>query len=169
MKVAALRAAGRTLATWMGGVTLLAMAPLAQAIPPSFSSQVNVPIPAIGQDVIVNLRAAGAVSGSPGHRDQHRPRRRVRHQRHRHAGRAWLSRSSIRGGRGVRADHQSQQLSATRCPWRHTCSCRSRRPTGCRKAAAPCPPGITLDQCRWAGHRDRGQPGAGRGLRGSTT
>lgn len=66
MKVAALRAAGRTLATWMGGVALLAMAPLAQAIPPSFSSQVNVPIPAAGQNVIINLRAAGAVSGSPG-------------------------------------------------------------------------------------------------------
>ncbi len=65
MKVTALRAAGRTLATWMGGVALLAMAPFAQAIPPSFSGQVNIPIPAIGQEVIVNLRAAGAVSGSP--------------------------------------------------------------------------------------------------------
>lgn len=65
MKVAALTAAGRTLATWMGGVTLLAMAPLAQAIPPSFSSQVNIPIPAQGGSVIVNLRQAGAVSGSP--------------------------------------------------------------------------------------------------------
>jgi len=65
MKVAALRAAGRTWATWVGGVALLAMAPLAQAIPPSFSSQVNIPIPAPGQDVIVNLREAGAVSGSP--------------------------------------------------------------------------------------------------------
>lgn len=65
MKVAALRAARRTLATWMGGVTLLAMAPLAQAIPPSFSSQVNIPIPALSQSVVVNLRAAGAVSGSP--------------------------------------------------------------------------------------------------------
>jgi uncharacterized protein YhjY with autotransporter beta-barrel domain len=49
----------------MGGVALLAMAPLAQAIPPSFSSQVNIPIPAPGQDVIINLRTAGAVSGSP--------------------------------------------------------------------------------------------------------
>ncbi|WP_129641390.1 autotransporter outer membrane beta-barrel domain-containing protein [Peristeroidobacter agariperforans] len=65
MKAAALRAAGRTLATWMGGVALLAMAPLAQAIPPSFSSQVNIPIPAPGQDVFINLRTAGAVSGSP--------------------------------------------------------------------------------------------------------
>lgn len=65
MKVAALRAAGRTLATWMGGVALLAMAPLAQAIPPSFSGQVNIPIPTVSQDVVVNLRAAGAVSGSP--------------------------------------------------------------------------------------------------------
>ena len=65
MKVAALRAAGRTWTTWMGGVALLAMAPLAQAIPPSFSSQVNIPIPAPGQDVIINLRQAGAISGSP--------------------------------------------------------------------------------------------------------
>jgi uncharacterized protein YhjY with autotransporter beta-barrel domain len=66
MKVAALRAAGRTLATWMGGVALLAMAPLAQAIPPSFSGQVNIPIPTgLSQSVVVNLRAAGAVSGSP--------------------------------------------------------------------------------------------------------
>lgn len=65
MKVVALRAAGRTLASWMGGAALLAMAPLAQAIPPSFSSQVSVPIPAVGQDVFINLRAAGAVSGSP--------------------------------------------------------------------------------------------------------
>lgn len=65
MKVTALRAAGRTLATWMGGVALLAMAPLAQAIPPMFSGQVNIPIPAIGQDVVINLRVAGAVSGSP--------------------------------------------------------------------------------------------------------
>ena len=65
MKVTALSAAGRTLAAWMGGVALLAMAPLAQAIPPSFSSQINVPIPAIGQNVIVNLRAAGGISGSP--------------------------------------------------------------------------------------------------------
>jgi hypothetical protein len=53
------------LATWMGGVALLAMAPLAQAIPPSFSSQVNIPIPGPSQTVIVNLREAGAVSGSP--------------------------------------------------------------------------------------------------------
>jgi uncharacterized protein YhjY with autotransporter beta-barrel domain len=66
MKVAALRAAGRTLATWMGGVALLAMAPLAQAIPPSFGGQVNVPIPALSQSVVVNLRTAGAVNGSPG-------------------------------------------------------------------------------------------------------
>jgi uncharacterized protein YhjY with autotransporter beta-barrel domain len=49
----------------MGGVTLLAMAPLAQAIPPTFSSQVNIPIPAANQSVAINLRAAGAVSGSP--------------------------------------------------------------------------------------------------------
>nr|WP_298717554.1 autotransporter domain-containing protein [uncultured Steroidobacter sp.] len=65
MKVTALRAAGQALATWLGGATLLAMAPLAQAIPPMFSSQVNIPIPTIGHNVIVNLRAAGAVSGSP--------------------------------------------------------------------------------------------------------
>jgi uncharacterized protein YhjY with autotransporter beta-barrel domain len=66
MKVAALRAAGRTLAAWMGGVALLAMAPLAQAIPPSFSGQVNIPIPTgVSQSVVVNMRAAGAISGSP--------------------------------------------------------------------------------------------------------
>lgn len=65
MKVAALNAAGRKWTAWMGGVALLAMAPLAQAIPPSFSSQVNIPIPAPGQEVIINLRQAGAVSGSP--------------------------------------------------------------------------------------------------------
>ncbi|WP_161810392.1 autotransporter outer membrane beta-barrel domain-containing protein [Steroidobacter agaridevorans] len=65
MKVAALRAAGRTWATWMSGVALLALAPLAQAIPPSFSSQVNIPIPAPNQSVAINLRTAGALSGSP--------------------------------------------------------------------------------------------------------
>ncbi|MFC4310370.1 autotransporter domain-containing protein [Steroidobacter flavus] len=65
MKVAALGAAGRTLAAWMGGVALLAMAPLAQAIPPTFTSQVNIPIPGPSQSVIVNLRAAGVLSGSP--------------------------------------------------------------------------------------------------------
>ncbi|HEY5757639.1 MAG TPA: PKD domain-containing protein, partial [Steroidobacter sp.] len=66
MKVTGLGAIGRTFATWMGGVALLAMAPLAQAIPPSFSAQVNIPIPTgQGQTVVVNLRVAGTVSGSP--------------------------------------------------------------------------------------------------------
>lgn len=66
MKVTALSATRRKLATWMGGATLLAMAPMAQAIPPSFSSQVNIPIPTgVSQSVVVNLRAAGALSGSP--------------------------------------------------------------------------------------------------------
>lgn len=64
MKVTALGGAKRTLA-WIGGVALLAMAPLAQAIPPSISSQINIPIPGPNQSVIVNLRAAGAISGSP--------------------------------------------------------------------------------------------------------
>ncbi|MBL8271197.1 PKD domain-containing protein, partial [Steroidobacter sp.] len=55
---------GRKWGSWLGGITLLAMAPLAQAIPPSFNGTVNVPLPAIGQNVIVNLRQAGAVTGS---------------------------------------------------------------------------------------------------------
>lgn len=64
MKVMALDGARRTLA-WIGGAMLLAMAPLAQAISPTFSGQVNIPIPAPSQTTVVNLRAAGAVSGSP--------------------------------------------------------------------------------------------------------
>jgi uncharacterized protein YhjY with autotransporter beta-barrel domain len=64
MKFTALGGARRTLA-WIGGVALLAMAPLAQAIPPSFSGQVNIPIPTLSQTSVVNLRVAGAVGGSP--------------------------------------------------------------------------------------------------------
>ncbi|HEY0682855.1 MAG TPA: autotransporter domain-containing protein [Steroidobacter sp.] len=64
MKVTTLGRAGRSLAAWMGGVALLALAPLAQAVPPTFSGSVNIPIPDVGQSVIVNLRQAGAVSGS---------------------------------------------------------------------------------------------------------
>ncbi|MBM0104248.1 autotransporter domain-containing protein [Steroidobacter sp. S1-65] len=64
MKVRALGRAGGSLAAWMSGAALLAMAPLAHAVPPTFSSSVNIPIPAMGDAVIVNLRQAGAVSGS---------------------------------------------------------------------------------------------------------
>lgn len=64
MKVKTLGRARRSLAAWTGGVALLALAPLAQAVPPAFSGSVNIPIPAMGEAVIVNLRQAGAVSGS---------------------------------------------------------------------------------------------------------
>lgn len=64
MKVRALGRAGGSLAAWMSGVALLTLAPLAQAVPPTFSTSVNIPIPAPNEAVIVNLRQAGAVSGS---------------------------------------------------------------------------------------------------------
>jgi uncharacterized protein YhjY with autotransporter beta-barrel domain len=65
MKVTALTRAGRTLATWIGGATLLAMAPLAQAVPPSLSGTINLPIPSVGDIVVVNLRQQGVLTGSP--------------------------------------------------------------------------------------------------------
>lgn len=64
MKVTALTRAGRALATWSGGVLLLAMAPLAQAIPPNLNGTINVPIPALGNSVVVNLRQQGVLTGS---------------------------------------------------------------------------------------------------------
>ncbi len=65
MKVRTLDRARRCLAGWMGGAALLALAPVAQAVPPTFSGSVNIPIPtAMGDYVIVNLRQAGAISGS---------------------------------------------------------------------------------------------------------
>jgi outer membrane autotransporter protein len=65
MMVTALTRAGRTLATWGSGVLLLALAPLAQAVPPSLNGTINVPIPlGIGNSVVVNLRQQGVLSGS---------------------------------------------------------------------------------------------------------
>lgn len=64
MKVTALTRAGRTLATWIAGAALLAMAPLAQAVPPSLSGTLNIPIPNVGQSVVVNLRQQGVLTGS---------------------------------------------------------------------------------------------------------
>lgn len=64
MKVTALTRAGRKLATWIGGAALLAMAPLAQAVPPNLGGSINVPIPGIGSSVVVNLRQQGVLTGS---------------------------------------------------------------------------------------------------------
>lgn len=64
MKVTMLGRAGQMFASWIGGAALLLAAPLAMAIPPSFNGQIAVPIPAIGQSVIVNLRQQGAVGGT---------------------------------------------------------------------------------------------------------
>jgi outer membrane autotransporter protein len=64
MKVSALIRAGRQLARWVGGATLLAMAPLAQAVPPNISGTLTVPIPEIGDTVVVNLRQQGVLTGS---------------------------------------------------------------------------------------------------------
>lgn len=65
MKVTALTRAGRKSASWVGGAVLLAMAPLAQAVPPSLSGTINVLIPAIEDSVVVNLRQQGVLTGSP--------------------------------------------------------------------------------------------------------
>lgn len=64
MKVTALTRAGRRLAKWVGGAALLAMAPLAQAVPPSINGTITVPIPPIEGSVLVNLRAQGVLTGS---------------------------------------------------------------------------------------------------------
>ena len=50
--------------SWIGGALLLTMAPVAMAVPPSFSGTITAPIPAVGQSVIVNLRQQSVVSGS---------------------------------------------------------------------------------------------------------
>lgn len=65
MRVMALARAGQQLARWVGGAALLALAPLAQAVPPSISGTLNVPIPEIGESVVVNLRQQGVLTGSP--------------------------------------------------------------------------------------------------------
>lgn len=56
--------AGRMSKKWLAGAALLAMAPLAQAVPPNLSGAINVPIPAIGNSVVVNLRQQGVLTGS---------------------------------------------------------------------------------------------------------
>lgn len=66
MKVTTSNRVGPTLAAWIGGAWLLALAPFAQAVPPSISGTLNVPIPtAAGNSVIVNLRQQGVLTGSP--------------------------------------------------------------------------------------------------------
>ncbi|HEY0939144.1 MAG TPA: autotransporter domain-containing protein [Steroidobacter sp.] len=64
MKVTALLRAGRQLVKWAGGAALLAMAPLALAVPPNISGTLAVPIPDIDEAVVVNLRVLGVLTGS---------------------------------------------------------------------------------------------------------
>lgn len=64
MKLTTLSRAGRTFTSWIGGAALLLIAPLAMAVPPSFTGTITAPMPAAGQTVIINLRQQGVVSGS---------------------------------------------------------------------------------------------------------
>jgi outer membrane lipase/esterase len=65
MTVSTLSRAASLWAKWIAGLVLLVMAPLAQAVPPNLSGTLNVPMPEIGQSVIVNLRQQGVLTGSP--------------------------------------------------------------------------------------------------------
>ena len=64
MELTTLSPARRTALSWIGGGVLLAMAPVASAVPPSFSGTITAPIPAIGDNVIINLRQQNVVDGS---------------------------------------------------------------------------------------------------------
>src|SRR5687767_12872310 len=65
MKSTTLKRDGRVFASWIGGAALLAVAPLAWAVPPAFTgTPITAPIPAIGQNVVINLRQQGVISGS---------------------------------------------------------------------------------------------------------
>ena len=64
MELTTLSPVRRTALSWIGGLALLAMAPLASAVPPSFSGTITAPIPAIGGNVIINLRQQNVVDGS---------------------------------------------------------------------------------------------------------
>jgi outer membrane autotransporter protein len=65
MKSTTLKRDGRVFASWIGGAALLAVAPLAWAVPPAFTgTPITAPIPAIGQTVVINLRQQGVISGS---------------------------------------------------------------------------------------------------------
>lgn len=64
MKLTTLGRAGRTLTSWSSAAALLLIAPLAMAVPPSFSGSITAPMPAVGQTVIINLRQQGVLRGS---------------------------------------------------------------------------------------------------------
>lgn len=65
MKLMTRGRSARGVLSWIGAIALLAMAPVAMAVPPSFGGTMAVPLPTeFGQYIVVNVRESGVMTGA---------------------------------------------------------------------------------------------------------